>query len=183
MSPLPASFDPFATHPFTNGSGVVSRPPPPHAYALHRPDHPLPVSYASGAPPPSSPPTQYPASPPAMHMGSPPGSSYMGSPPASSYMGSPSSSSYMGSPPMSGYASSPPTSYTGSPPPSSGFQYPSDSRYPVTSGYPTAAEYPSAPDAKGPGRALAPSFMRATPVASSRKHEECAKGTPGTDSA
>ncbi len=34
--PLPDSFNPFATHPFTNGSGVVPRPPPP-TYQVHIP--------------------------------------------------------------------------------------------------------------------------------------------------
>lgn len=31
-SPLPQSFDPFATHPFTNNSGVMPLPPPPSKY-------------------------------------------------------------------------------------------------------------------------------------------------------
>ncbi|KDR81786.1 hypothetical protein GALMADRAFT_239979 [Galerina marginata CBS 339.88] len=33
-SPLLESFDPFATHPFTNGSGVTPQPPPPSVYAV-----------------------------------------------------------------------------------------------------------------------------------------------------
>ncbi|GLB35399.1 hypothetical protein LshimejAT787_0209640 [Lyophyllum shimeji] len=35
MSPsILDSFDPFATHPFTNGSGVIPEPPPPSEYPL-----------------------------------------------------------------------------------------------------------------------------------------------------
>ncbi|CAA7265437.1 unnamed protein product [Cyclocybe aegerita] len=34
QSPLLASFDPFATHPFTNGSGVPPRPPLPSSYPV-----------------------------------------------------------------------------------------------------------------------------------------------------
>lgn len=29
---VPPSFDPFAAHPFTNGSGVLPKPPQPHPY-------------------------------------------------------------------------------------------------------------------------------------------------------
>ncbi|KAF8959079.1 hypothetical protein BDZ97DRAFT_1610119, partial [Flammula alnicola] len=34
QSPLLDSFDPFATHPFTNNSGVVAQPPMPSIYPL-----------------------------------------------------------------------------------------------------------------------------------------------------
>ncbi|KAL1687643.1 hypothetical protein GGG16DRAFT_127741 [Schizophyllum commune] len=174
MPTLPESFDPFANHPFTNGSGVVPRPPPPHAYkyAAARLDHP------SSAPPPASS-ASYPTSPQpssSMHIGSPPdmtfgspSSSYMGSPPTSSYMGSPPTSSYMGSPPLS----SPPTSFQGTPPASSGYPfataspgypypYPPSSQYHPTSQFPPTSKY-LAQDAECRGRVLAPSFMRSTP--------------------
>ncbi|KAI4517200.1 hypothetical protein K525DRAFT_367908 [Schizophyllum commune Loenen D] len=163
MPTLPESFDPFANHPFTNGSGVVPRPPPPHAYkyAAARPDLP------SSAPPPASS-ASYPTSPQpssSMHIGSPPDMTF-GSP-NSSYMGSPPTSSYMGSPPLS----SPPTSFQGSPPASSGYPfataspgypYPPSSQYHPTSQYPPTSKYP-AQDAECRGRVLAPSFMRSTP--------------------
>ena len=40
-SPLLESFDPFATHPFTNGCGVLPQPPPPSLYAI-----PIPSSHS-----------------------------------------------------------------------------------------------------------------------------------------
>ncbi|KXN82574.1 hypothetical protein AN958_02425 [Leucoagaricus sp. SymC.cos] len=36
-SQLLESFDPFATHPFTNGSGVVPQPPKPSQYPIPKP--------------------------------------------------------------------------------------------------------------------------------------------------
>ncbi|KAF8188397.1 hypothetical protein BJ912DRAFT_968760 [Pholiota molesta] len=42
-SPLLDSFDPFATHPFTNNSGIIPQPPLPSVY-------PLPVSPSFGLP-------------------------------------------------------------------------------------------------------------------------------------
>jgi hypothetical protein len=41
MASLLESFDPFATHPFTNGCGVLPQPPPPSLYAV-----PIPSSHS-----------------------------------------------------------------------------------------------------------------------------------------
>ncbi|KIM49421.1 hypothetical protein M413DRAFT_21651 [Hebeloma cylindrosporum] len=41
QSPLLESFDPFATHPFTNGCGLLPQPPPPSLYAI-----PIPSSHS-----------------------------------------------------------------------------------------------------------------------------------------
>ncbi|KIK06534.1 hypothetical protein K443DRAFT_263589 [Laccaria amethystina LaAM-08-1] len=55
--PLLDSFDPFATHPFTNNSGVVPQPPQPSLYPIPMPSlRPCP-SYTSSYPVDSTPPS------------------------------------------------------------------------------------------------------------------------------
>ncbi|KAF8894693.1 hypothetical protein BD779DRAFT_1783321 [Infundibulicybe gibba] len=66
QSPLLASFDPFATHPFTNNSGVLAQPPRPSQYPIpipsphHRQNH-FPTSFSTS---PSSPTNNQGVSPP-----------------------------------------------------------------------------------------------------------------------
>ena len=48
---LPNSFNPFATHPFTNGSGVVPRPPLPSTYPAHVPSSHVRTYYAKAMAP------------------------------------------------------------------------------------------------------------------------------------
>ncbi|TFK42975.1 hypothetical protein BDQ12DRAFT_677118 [Crucibulum laeve] len=90
-SPLLASFDPFATHPFTNNSGLAPRPPLPSQYPIPIPSPRAQVYYPSSngdysdnmSASPSSPPSTQ-SSPPGVYSPQPrrraPGSPHSHSP-------------------------------------------------------------------------------------------------------